>query len=414
MALSKIIKNPIFGNIVWLVFEKLITICIVFYAEGLVAKILTTEQYGEWVYSLNFVTLVSSVALVSGAEVAVPALSRNKLLTNEIMTSIFKIRIIFALIAFALVNIYSFMFIDIHLLKIFVTTLSLIILLNEPFSIVINYYQSITRVKSIVILRLISILFRLLVVFICYHFSMKAGFLPWSRVVESVFLAISLIVLWKLKCFSWKENKKIFKSIWLRSFKFWPSLMLMYLYLRMDRLFVEHYLSFGVLAIYGIAVQLTEQTFSLVKMIIQSVSPRYLYSKMGMDELHANVRKIVIILLSVCCFVSLAYYIFMPTVVNLLFGHKYQAASALALTMLPALIFFSIDSVLMQYLYREKKTKLILLKWIGSVGLMTLIYVLYFDILGQSKLSFIYNMNYFVMMSFGLLAFFMGRRKRGK
>ncbi|EIL1431206.1 oligosaccharide flippase family protein, partial [Escherichia coli] len=148
--------------------------------------------------------------------------------------------------------------------------LSVIIILNEPFSVVINYYQSITKIKSIALLRLFSLACRTFFIWLCYCLTLQANLLALSRVIELFVLAISLIFLWKYKKFRWKVKPGITKFLFIRGASLWPSLVLMYLYLRMDRFFVEHYLSFEVLAVYGIAVQLTEQTFVLVKMIIQS------------------------------------------------------------------------------------------------------------------------------------------------
>ncbi|ELJ4445545.1 hypothetical protein QQW54_003908, partial [Escherichia coli] len=115
--LKKLVTHPVLLNIYWLMSEKILTVGLIFYAEGLIAKLLTKYQYGEWIYSLNLVTLISSLALIAGAEVAVPALSRNKSLTDEIITSLFKIRFFFALIAFLALNIYCVIFVEPSLLK---------------------------------------------------------------------------------------------------------------------------------------------------------------------------------------------------------------------------------------------------------------------------------------------------------
>jgi len=406
MNIKKILSNEIIINVFWLLIEKILTIGLIFYAEGLIAKILTKHEYGQWVYSLNLVTLISSIALIAGAEVAVPSLSRNIKLKDQIIVSIFKIRMLFAIIAFVLLNLYSLFFIEPLLLKNFTTVLSLIILFNEPFSIIINYYQSIIKIKIITVYRLLSLIFRAAIIAICFYLSLNIEIIAWARVCEMAVLALILTYLWKSNGFVWIVNKRITYTLFLRGVSFWPSLMLMYLYLRMDRFFVEHYLSFETLAIYGIAVQLTEQTFVLIKMIIQSAAPKYIFKKMTASQLKKNIFNFIVVLLGICFVIWVLSYIFLPILVNEIFGYKYVQAANIAIEMLPALIFFSIDSILMQYLYKEKKGKLILIKWISGVLLMIISYTLYFNYFGSRNLALIYNVNYFIMMILTIIVCF--------
>ncbi|EBU3773218.1 hypothetical protein LJP02_000652, partial [Salmonella enterica] len=100
MKKIKKLFGPVYRNIAWLIFEKLITLSLVFYSEGLITRTLSVEQYGQWIYALNLVTLISSVALISGAEITIPALSRNKKVISEIITSAFVIRALFAIVAY--------------------------------------------------------------------------------------------------------------------------------------------------------------------------------------------------------------------------------------------------------------------------------------------------------------------------
>ncbi|WP_105461482.1 oligosaccharide flippase family protein [Escherichia coli] len=408
--LKKLVTHPVLLNIYWLMSEKILTVGLIFYAEGLIAKLLTKYQYGEWIYSLNLVTLISSLALIVGAEVAVPALSRNKSLTDEIITSLFKIRFFFALIAFLALNVYCVIFVEPSLLKKFIMMLSVIIILNEPFSVVINYYQSITKIKSIALLRLFSLACRTFFIWLCYCLTLQANLLALSRVIELFVLAISLIFLWKYKKFRWKVKPGITKFLFIRGASLWPSLVLMYLYLRMDRFFVEHYLSFEVLAVYGIAVQLTEQTFVLVKMIIQSAAPRYVYARMNHANLLRNIKKLILFNVIICSSISVLCFFVLPLIVTSLFGENYQRAASLAINMLPALFFYSIDSVIMQYLYREKKSILILFKWGAGTILMFVSYYMYFDFFEMKVLSIIYNLNYFCMMLLTITVFLWGRQ----
>ncbi|ECT8365303.1 hypothetical protein BVE31_22695, partial [Salmonella enterica] len=71
-------------------------------------------------------------------------------------------------------------------------------------------------------------------------------------------------------------------------------------------------------------------------------------------------------------------------------------------------IFFCVDNVLMQYLFRERTSKLLFVKWAGGVVILTIIYYLFFDVLHSKNLYLVYNINYFLM---ALITFFLFMRK---
>lgn len=406
MYIRRILNNPVFNNIFWLVSEKIVTLSLIFYSEGLIARSLTKELYGQWIYSLNLVTLLSSIALIAGAEVAVPALSRNKKISGELIASVFSVRLIFAIIAYIGVNIYSLLIINDNSIRSFISILAFIMLLSEPISVIINYYQARVSIKKIAFFRILSLASRVIVVVISYKYHLNPEFIALSRVVEMLVLALLLGYLWKAKKFGFRLNKKICKVIIARGVYFWPSLVLMYVYLRADRFFVEHYTSFTTLALYGVAVQLTEQTFVLTKMIIQSVSPIYIFSKVSKNILKRNILRLIGLILVVNFVVIIFSYLLLPTMVPFLFGDKYSGAVQFALCMLPALVFYSIDNVLMQLIFREKMGGTLLIKWGGGVIIMSLIYITYFQIYRGNDLALIYNINYFIMLLMTLLLFF--------
>ncbi|MBA2138260.1 oligosaccharide flippase family protein [Salmonella enterica subsp. houtenae serovar 44:z36,[z38]:-] len=407
MKKIKKLFGPVYRNIAWLIFEKLITLSLVFYSEGLITRTLSVEQYGQWIYALNLVTLISSVALISGAEITIPALSRNKKVISEIITSAFVIRALFAIVAYALINIYSYFFISDPFLRKTTYIVSIIIILNEPFSIIINYYQSIVNIKSIALVRMLSLLGR--VVFVIYWVkSLSSDMIAWSRVIEFILLTYFLIFLWYKKSFIFRIDLQVLNRIFFRGLYFWPSLILMYIYLRLDRFYVEKYFSFEVLAIYGIAIQLMEQGFMLIRMILQSIAPIYIYKKLPRTEIIRNLVYLMLGLVTMSIIIALLGQILLPKVVIFIFGESYSEATLLTVKMLPALIFFCVDNVLMQYLFRERTSKLLFVKWAGGVVILTIIYYLFFDVLHSKNLYLVYNINYFLM---ALITFFLFMRK---
>lgn len=394
--IKKIISNDIFKNIIWLICEKIYYIILVFSGEGLISRTLGVTDYGKWLYSINLLIIISSIALVAGSEVMVPALSKHKRLTNYLITAAFLIRFFGAFIAYIILNVYSLYIIDDVVLKRAMLVLSYVLLLNEPFGIVVNYFQSKIRIKKVVFARCISLLIRTIFIAIAFHLENKT-FIYFSRVVETLTLAMFLSIL------IYKENVKlafdikIFSIVLKRGLLLWIPLITMMIYLRVDRFFVEKYFSYDRLAMYGVAVQFMEQAFLLLVIIVQSLSPRYIFSSLNDDVIKGNIRKITFLLLAVVFVMQLVSFFVLPKIISIVFGEHYEIAGQIAVQLLPALIFYAIDTVLMQFLYRARKNQYILFKWVAMMLFSVCSYYIWFELLHQENLAIVFNINYLVM-----------------
>lgn len=72
----------------------------------------------------------------------VPALSKNKKLAGELITSAFIIRFSGALLSFLVLNIYSLVLVNDLVIQHMLLSLSLVLLFNEPFGAITNYFQA--------------------------------------------------------------------------------------------------------------------------------------------------------------------------------------------------------------------------------------------------------------------------------
>lgn len=401
-------KKDIIQNIFFLFLEKLITIFLVFYTEGTIAKVLSISEYGQWVYSVNFILLLSSLTLVVGSEVSTVALSRNKKISGEIIFVVFIFRMIFSCVAFIISIFYALYVVNDELVKDFIIILSFFLVLAEPFGVISNYFQANVKIFPVVVVRLLGLLIRASVVTIGVYFVNNFkdySFIPFSRVLETLVVSIGLVfVILKVKQnFSFKWDFVIAKVILYRGLKFWPALVFMYLFQRLDRFFIEKYFSYDVLGQYAIAVQIMEQGFLLLGMIVQSISPRLIYIKTSCLQLKKNVFKLAIILFGVSVVGCFLGYLSIPYIIKMIYGDQYIMASDIARSMLIVLIFFSIDTVIMQYFYREKLAKYIFIKWVILSFVMVCGYYIAYEIFELKSLSAVYILSYFLMLVFSTL-----------
>ncbi|EGC73008.1 polysaccharide biosynthesis protein [Haemophilus parainfluenzae ATCC 33392] len=393
-------KKDIIINIIALFFEKLITVALIFYSEGMIARLLTPEAYGQWIYSVNFILLLSSLALVIGSEISVVALARNKSIYKEIISGTFLVRLLFSIIAMLVAILYAKFFTNDVLVKEFIYILSLYLLLAEPFGVITNYFQANVKILPVTIIRISGLFIRVLVIYIFFNYYRDVmPLLPLSRVLEIIVIVCSLQCLFFVckSNFKFIINLHVIRILFLRGIKLWPALIFMYLFQRLDRFYIEYYFSFDVLGQYGIAVQLMEQGFLLLGIVVQSISPKLIYLKASQNEIRGNLLKLLIVIFLVSVIFLILGYVLIPYFIFVVYGDNYSLASDISKGMLFAIIFFGIDTVITQYLYREKKSLYILLKWIAMSIIMSVSYYLAYSVVRIESLSIVYIINYILM-----------------
>ncbi|MCV3285907.1 hypothetical protein [Aeromonas veronii] len=389
----------IIKNIAFLFVEKLVFIALIFYSEAIISRALGVQDYGKWLYSVNLVILVSSLALVVGSEVTVPALSRHHKLQWHVLTSSFLVRFVFSCLAFLIINTYNYLFVDDSVISQMVTSLSFVLLLTEPFGVIVNYYQARIAIGYVVLSRVFALVVRALTITFALWFSYK-GLVYFSRAIEAIMLASLLSILIIKDGGNWVFSEKITKAVLFRGLKLWLPLVLMYVYMRSDRIFVERYLGFDDLAMYGVAIQIFEQLGLLIGIIIQSIGPKFIFKKVARPK-----WKIFSFILVITVCAQTVSAILLPPFIGYIYGDNFNKAASMATYMLPALIFYSLDVVYMQYIYRDKLYKLLLVKWLLMLIFGFSSYYIWFTILGATSIVNIFNFNYFIMFLITMLLY---------
>lgn len=400
-------RRQIVLNIFWLILEKIITIILVFYVEGIIARLLSHQDYGKWIYSINLVLLLSSLSLIVGAEVMVPTLSKHKKLTNSLLFNTFFIRLIFGSFAFICTIIYANFFVTDIVLKEFLSTLAFILILNEPFGVITNYFQSKVNILPVSIVRIVALSVRTLVVTIILKSALMTSYIPWSRVLESLTSAVGLSLLY----YSYRNkilfhfSKTISKILFSRGLLLWPSLMMMYFFQRIDRFFIQLYLSFDYLALYGISVQIIEQATLLFGMVIQSIAPVFIFNRMSSTARFSNLNRIIMLMVGLSSISIIIGYYLVPLFIQLVYGKSYYGAIPITIGLLPSLLFFSIDTVLTQYFYAKNRGNKLIYKWIIMAIVTCLSYWLCLDIFQLKSAVLVYNINCFTMLIITIILF---------
>ena len=392
--------KQIVSNIFWLVAEKIITIILVFYVEGVIARLLSQQDYGKWIYSVNLVLLLSSLSLIVGAEVLVPTLSKHKKIADSLLFNTFIIRLVFGFFASFCTFIYANFFVTDIVLKSFLGALALVLLLNEPFGVVTSYFQSKVNILPVTIVRIIALGVRALVATVILKWALSIDYIPWSRILESITSAIGLSLLYIIYRGKIRFNfsKKISKILFYRGLLLWPSLMMMYFFQRIDRFFIEHYLSFDYLALYGISVQIIEQATLLFGMVVQSIAPIFIFNRMSDAERFGKLNRIVMLMVGLSMVSIIVGYFLVPLFIQLVYGKSYDGAIPITIGLLPSLLFFSIDTVLSQYFYAKNQGNKLIYKWTVMAIVTCINYWVCLGVFQLESAVLVFNINYFIML----------------
>ena len=392
--------KQIVSNIFWLVAEKIITIILVFYVEGVIARLLSQQDYGKWIYSVNLVLLLSSLSLIVGAEVLVPTLSKHKKIADSLLFNTFIIRLLFGFFALFCTFIYANFFVSDVILKSFLGALALFLLLNEPFGVVTSYFQSKVNILPVTIVRIIALGVRALVATVILKWALSIDYIPWSRILEAITSAIGLSLLYIIYRGKIRFNfsKKISKILFYRGLLLWPSLMMMYFFQRIDRFFIEHYLSFDYLALYGISVQIIEQATLLFGMVVQSIAPIFIFNRMSDAERFGKLNRIVILMVGLSILSIIVGYFLIPLFIQLVYGKSYDGAIPITIGLLPSLLFFSIDTVLTQYFYAKNLGNKLIYKWIVMAIVTCINYWVCLGVFQLESAVLVFNINYLIML----------------
>lgn len=229
---------------------------------------------------------------------------------------------------------------------------------------------------------------------------MSIDYIPWSRVLEAITSAIGLSLLYIIYRGKIRFNfsKKISKILFYRGLLLWPSLMMMYFFQRIDRFFIEHYLSFNYLALYGISVQIIEQATLLFGMVVQSIAPIFIFNRMSDAERFGKLNRIVMLMVGLSMVSIIVGYFLVPLFIHLVYGKSYDGAIPITIGLLPSLLFFSIDTVLTQYFYAKNLGNKLIYKWIVMAIVTCINYWVCLGVFQLESAVLVFNINYLIML----------------
>lgn len=405
-------------NISWLMLEYGARMISSLLISSILAKSLGVAEYGVFQYSLNIVVLFSAISFICGAEVLVPKLvnasirKRKKLLDNA-----FILRLFFSIIGYMILVTYSF-FTQEPQEIILISLLGLMIILGEPFHVITAYLQSQTNIKPKVITSLLATLFKTIFVLILFFISVKkSNAFSFAWILESSITAIGLVFLYYqiYKNFNLQFSKKTIIYLLKKGLPFFYSLLSMYLFIKLDYIFLKAYSNNYELGLYAASYQITLAINAIAPILTMSLAPILVYKKTVFQDAVKNIMLITAIMAFTSLITAFIINLFSTPIITLLFGQEYRSVIDILYWQLYASVFIFIDSSLNIFFIKYQKGAFLLSKWILASIFSAISLYFYIPIYGALGAVIGCSVGYITACLFSLiLIIFDARRMKGR
>ena len=327
------------GNLAWLGTERLVQIGVAILISGMLARYFGPETFGKWQYANTLLLVIAPLTWVCGAEILVPLIVREQTTTqakvhpktlhadtghslDAILGSAFTLRFTVSLAALLLCwGVLSIGWLD-PLVAAMLAGLAVTMIFREPFGVVSAWLQSQTHSKPALLISLSTAILKAGAVFILVRSLVAPGRFGWLWAAEAALIGLLLVLYFIGRHhgrLGWHIRPALFKHLVSAGTVFWLGLICMYLFLKLDRLVLEHFVSYAELGRYSAAQQLNENWITLGLMLAQTLAPAFIYRIENTQILRRNVLR----LMALTALVMVCGAVFLDLIAGFIIRHVF-------------------------------------------------------------------------------------------
>lgn len=327
------------GNLVWLGFERLVQIAVAIVINGLLARYFGPELFGKWQYANTLLLVMAPLTWVCGAEILVPTIIRTRHLPDNappntetlgaILGSAFVLRFVVSLATLLLCwGALATKLLD-PVVDAMLGGLSITLLFREPFGVISAWLQSRTYSKPALLISLSTALLKAALVYLMVRTLVAPERFGWLWAAESALIAAALLAyfVWSHGGqLGWRVVPSLFKRFVSAGTIFWLGLICMYLFLKLDRLMLERFVSYAELGRYSAAQQINENWITLSLMLAQTLAPAFIYRIDNRLQLRRNVLRLTCLAGLVMALGAVVLDLLAGLIIRKIFGPAFEQA----------------------------------------------------------------------------------------
>jgi len=326
------------GNLFWLGLERLVQIAVAIAISGLLARYFGPELFGKWQYANTLLLVLAPLTWVCGSEILVPTIVQTQRTPQDpavgptlgaILGSAFALRFMVSLAALLLCwSALALGWLD-PMVGAMLAGLAVTLLFREPFAVVSVWLQSKTHSKPALLISLSTAILKAGLVFVMVRTMVAPGRFGWLWAAEAALIGAALIVyfMWRNGGrLGWRIEPELFKRFVSAGTIFWLGLICMYLFLKLDRLILQHFVSYAALGRYSAAQQLNENWITLALMLAQTLAPAFIYRVEHLLKLRGNVVRLMCLAGVLMALGSIVLDLLAGMIIRRVFGAAFEEA----------------------------------------------------------------------------------------
>ena len=372
------LKN-IFGNSMWQIGEKIITMIFSVFVTSIVARYLGTEDYGFVNYIISIVMLFTTFSTLGMEKITIKDIIEREESEERILGTSFYIRLIGGIVLIFISQITIYILDEKNMLAQLLGLIMGLCMIFRAYEVIEYYLQSQMKLKTISIIRFCSTFFvailRILVVIFDWGIVGFTATYLFDAIIVAVLLKIWYKKRKKLKFkFSLEYAKRILSKCWYVAI----SGLMVTLYMRIDQVMLGSMLDNKTEnGIYSAAVRIAEIWYFVPTAIISAFQPAIVMKKKHSEEQYEKTMQR---LYDIVAIVGIAFGIlitlFGNIAVQILYGDEYKGATSILKISVWAGLFATLGTARSVWLVNENLQKYSLIY--TSVGCVTNIVLNYF------------------------------------
>lgn len=372
------LKN-IFGNSMWQIGEKIITMIFSVFVTSIVARYLGTEDYGFVNYIISIVMLFTTFSTLGMEKITIKDIIEREESEERILGTSFYIRLIGGIVLIFISQITIYILDEKNMLAQLLGLIMGLCMIFRAYEVIEYYLQSQMKLKTISIIRFCSTFFvailRILVVIFDWGIVGFTATYLFDAIIVAVLLKIWYKKRKKLKFkFSLEYAKRILSKCWYVAI----SGLMVTLYMRIDQVMLGSMLDNKTEnGIYSAAVRIAEIWYFVPTAIISAFQPAIVMKKKHSEEQYEKTMQR---LYDIVAIVGIAFGIlitlFGDIAVQILYGDEYKGATSILKISVWAGLFATLGTARSVWLVNENLQKYSLIY--TSVGCVTNIVLNYF------------------------------------
>lgn len=323
--------KKVITNIGWLFFDKFLRMGVGMFVGVLVARYLEPEKYGVWNYAIAFSSVFSSITLLGLDRIAVRELVKKPESHNEILGSIFLMRLCTSIVLFV-ASILAIYFIKKgNLFTTSLVALSSFGFVVQSIMVIDFYYQAELKNKFTVYAQnvafLIGALLRVLLVVSKSPLVLFATVALVEIIIGSILLLVTYFKIGRSPL-KWKYNAKIALAFLRDSWPYILTSVTAMIYMRIDQIMIGSMLGDGDVGVYSAAVKISEIWFFIPMSIVASLFPAIIKSRSLGEKIYiARMQKLSDVLTMFGIVVAVIVGCLSNLIIMLLYGKSFVAAA---------------------------------------------------------------------------------------